>query len=381
MRILHCCLACFYIDNYSYQENILPRYHKLMGHEVKIVASTESFDKNGRITYIDAKRYMNEDGIEVVRLPYVTYIPDKAVKKLRRYKGLWEELNSFKPDFIFIHDIQFLDIDIIRKYAKKHTVKIVADCHADFSNSARNFISRKVLHGIVYKHCAHLIEPYVTKFYGVLPARVDFLKNVYKLPENKVDLLVMGSEDVKAEASMNKERISSNRLSHGVQQKDFLIVFGGKIDKYKTQVLMLMDAVNTMPDLSVKLVVFGSIVPDMKEAVEKRCSDRVKYLGWATTDQSYDYFGMADVVCFPGRHSVYWEQVAGMGIPLIVKRWDGTTHVDVGGNVLFLESDGVEEIQNAIKQVKNSYASYKAAAVQGKDTFMYSKIAERCIGC
>lgn len=221
----------------------------------------------------------------------------------------------------------------------------------------------------------------MTKFYGVLPARVDFLKNVYKLPENKVDLLVMGSEDVKAEASMNKERISSNRLSHGVQQKDFLIVFGGKIDKYKTQVLMLMDAVNTMPDLSVKLVVFGSIVPDMKEAVEKRCSDRVKYLGWATSDQSYDYFGMADVVCFPGRHSVYWEQVAGMGIPLIVKRWDGTTHVDVGGNVLFLESDGVEEIQSAIKQVKNSYASYKAAAVQGKDTFMYSKIAERCIGC
>lgn len=54
--------------------------------------------------------------------------------------------------------------------------------------------------------------------------------------------------------------------------------------------------------------------------------------------------------------------------------------MDVGGNVLFLESDGVEEIQSAIKQVKNSYASYKAA-VQGKKTFMYSKIAERCIEC
>lgn len=108
----------------------------------------------------------------------------------------------------------------------------------------------------------------------------------------------MGSEDAKAEASMNKERISSNRLSHGVQQKDFLIVFGGKIDKYKTRVLMLMNAVNTMPDLSVKLLVFGSIVPDMKEAVEKRCSDRVKYLGWATSDQSYDYFGMLPRAAF-----------------------------------------------------------------------------------
>lgn len=381
MRILHCCLACFYIDNYSYQENILPRYHKLMGHEVKIVASTESFDKNGLITYVEPKRYANEDGIEVVRLPYVKYLPNKVVKKLRRYKGLWEELIDFEPEFIFIHDVQFLDIDIIKKYAKTHEVKIVADCHADFSNSARNFISKNILHGVVYKHCAQLIEPYVTKFYGVLPARVDFLKNVYKLPAEKVDLLVMGSEDVKAEEAMNPERISLNRENYGVDSTDFLIVFGGKIDKYKTQVLMLMDAVNSMEDKSVKLLVFGSIVPDMKKAVEERCGDRVKYLGWATSDQSYDYFGMADVVCFPGRHSVYWEQVAGMGIPLIVKRWDGTTHVDVGGNVLFLESDGVEEIQSAIKQVKNSYASYKAAAVQGKDTFMYSKIAERCIGC
>ena len=190
MRILHCCLACFYIDNYSYQENILPRYHKLMGYEVKIIASTESFDKNGRITYIEPKRYVNEDGIEVVRLPYVKYLPDKFVKKLRRYKGFWDELIAFEPEFIFIHDVQFLDIDIIKKYAKSHNVKIVADCHADFSNSARKFISKNILHGMIYKHCAQIIEPYVTKFYGVLPARVDFLKNVYKLPAEKVDLLL-----------------------------------------------------------------------------------------------------------------------------------------------------------------------------------------------
>lgn len=381
MRILHCCLACFYIDNYSYQENILPRYHKLMGHEVRIVASTESFDKNGLITYVEPKRYTNEDGIDVVRLPYVKCLPDKVVKKLRRYKGLWDELIAFEPEFIFIHDIQFLDIDIIKKYAKTHKVKIVADCHADFSNSARNFISKNILHGVVYKHCANLIEPYVTKFYGVLPARVDFLKNVYKLPADKVDLLVMGSEDRKAEAAMDSERISENRAKYGVDSSDFLIVFGGKIDKYKTQVLMLMDAVNSMTDNSVKLLVFGSIVPDMKEEVERRYSDKVKYLGWANSDQSYDYFGMADVVCFPGRHSVYWEQVAGMGIPLIVKRWDGTTHVDVGGNVFFLDSDGVKEIQDAINTVRQNYRSYKEVAIQGKNTFMYSKIAERCLDC
>ena len=28
MKIVHLCLGCFYIDNYSYQENMLPKFHK-----------------------------------------------------------------------------------------------------------------------------------------------------------------------------------------------------------------------------------------------------------------------------------------------------------------------------------------------------------------
>lgn len=39
------------------------------------------------------------------------------------------------------------------------------------------------------------IEPYVKKFYGVLPARVDFLIDVYNLPKEKCELLVMGADD------------------------------------------------------------------------------------------------------------------------------------------------------------------------------------------
>lgn len=29
MKILHICLASFYIDNYSYQENLLPKFHMI----------------------------------------------------------------------------------------------------------------------------------------------------------------------------------------------------------------------------------------------------------------------------------------------------------------------------------------------------------------
>ena len=53
---------------------------------------------------------------------------------------------------------------------------------------------------------AQVINPYVTTFYGVLPARVDFLKDVYGLPKNKVEILVMGADDKQVER-VEKERI------------------------------------------------------------------------------------------------------------------------------------------------------------------------------
>jgi hypothetical protein len=51
MKVVHLCLGCFYIDNYSYQENMLPKYHKLAGHEVSVVASLVSFDKMELLVY------------------------------------------------------------------------------------------------------------------------------------------------------------------------------------------------------------------------------------------------------------------------------------------------------------------------------------------
>lgn len=379
MKILHCCLACFYIDNYSYQENILPRYHKRMGHEVMIVASTESFDENGELTYVEPRSYKNEDDIPVVRLSYVKYMPFKVARKMRKYIGLKKVLESFCPDFIFIHDIQFLDISIIKEYAKMNSVRLVADCHADFSNSARSFLSRTILHGVIYKHCAKIIEPYVERFYGVLPARVEFLRKVYDLPYEKTSLLVMGAEDEKASNALEENHVLCNRDKNGICRDDFVIVFGGKIDNAKRQVLLLMDAVNQLQESKIKLLVFGSVIPEMKKAVLERCGDKVKYLGWATTDQSYEYFGMGDVVCFPGRHSVYWEQVAGMGIPMIVKKWDGTTHINVSDNVIFLEHDSTEEIANALLRMMSNYNYYKCNALRAKNNFMYSKIAEICL--
>ena len=74
MKILHCCLANFYIDNYGYQENILPKMHQLQGHDVQIIASTETYIENKKLGYIEAKSYFTPENILITRIPYLKEI-------------------------------------------------------------------------------------------------------------------------------------------------------------------------------------------------------------------------------------------------------------------------------------------------------------------
>lgn len=384
MKIVHLCLACFFPDNYSYQENMLPKFHKELGFDVEVIASLETFDKDGKLTYMSkAEIYKNEYGIKVTRLAYKK--PEKVYKKLKRYIGTFHAIEAAKPNILFIHGCQFQDMDIVVSYLKKHTgVKVYVDHHADFSNSAKNWLSKNILHKGLWKRTAHMIEPFTTKFYGVLPARVEFLKEIYILPEKKCELLVMGADDDKVKEANNPDVKKKIRQKYGIDTDDFLIMTGGKIDPWKTQTLLLMEAVTRIDNPKVKLIVFGSVTPDLKNKVNDLCvQNRVQYIGWVQADQSYKYFASSDLVVFPGRHSVFWEQVAGLGIPMICKYWNGTTHVDLGGNVEFLKEDSVDEIQSKIEELigftDKYYKMKKIAEDKGMEVFSYKQIAQKAM--
>lgn len=384
MKILHLCLGCFYIDNYSYQENMLPKGHKAMGYDVEIIASTLSFDKNGNGCNIVPGKYDNEYGIKVTRLPYAKWAGMKLGKFLRVYEGTYEAIEHANPDIIFIHGCQFLDMRYVVKYVKKHSCKVYVDNHADFSNSATNWVSKNILHKGLWRYCAHMIEPFTTKFYGVLPVRVDFLKNIYKLPTEKCELLVMGADDDLVHAACNDKVREEIRNKYDIAYDDFLIITGGKIDQWKTQTLLLMEAVRDIDNEKLKLIVFGSVTEDLKDKLNSLVDGtRVKYIGWIQSRDSYNLFAAADLVIFPGRHSVMWEQVAAQGIPMFVKKWDGTTHVDLGGNVKFIEEDSVDQLQLMITDVLKNKDKYemmkKVATEKGMKEFSYSDIAKRSI--
>lgn len=378
-KVLHLCLASFFVDNYSYQENLITKYHQALGYEVEVIASREIFDNSGQfVLYQGPEEYKNEYDIRVVRLNYRN--PIRIWRVLRRYVGLAGRLEDAAPDIIFIHGCQFMDIDVVVRYLKKHKgVRVYVDNHADFNNSARNFLSKNILHKIIWKRCAHRIEPYTNKFYGVQPARVDFLKDVYKLPDEKCELLIMGADDDKAEEALKPEVRKARREEYGVSDGDFVIVTGGKIDHNKPQVLTLMKAVNEMNNDCVKLIVFGNVSPQLKEEFDRLLGKNVKFVGWRKADDIYTDFSAADLVAFPGLHSVLWEEAVGMGKPCLFRRIEGFEHIDLGGNCLFFKEDTAQAYASTVREAIDRIDAMQKAARKGKEMFSYRMIAKKSL--
>lgn len=381
MRILNICLTGPFSDGWNYQDNLLTKYQKKNGNDVTIIAPKWSWGKDGNVKFIDSDDYYNSDGVRIIRLGMKN--KENINNRFKKYNGVIDTIQMINPDIIFVHGCQFLDIKFVIKYVKKHKVRLYVDNHADFSNSAKNWISKNILHGIIWKFYAKKIEPYVTKFYGVLPARVDFLNKIYNIPKNKIELLVMGADDEYIEKYCTDESYYSLRKKYKIKNHDFVIVTGGKIDYAKLQTITLMKTIRKMNNKNIKLFIFGSIDPQVKDEFDSLCSENIVYLGWADTKNSYEWFNMADLVAFPGRHSVYWEQVVAIGKPMICKYWDGTTHIDIGGNVVFLKDDSIDNLQKNIEQLLTNQQKFecmkKNAQKEDRKKFLYSQIARESV--
>ena len=381
MKIVHICEN--FTDGLSYQDNILTKYHKRLGFDVTVIASKWIYDTHGKFIYdYDASKGLNEDGINIIRLEYKNNKP--RTYKFKTYEGLLSVLQSEHPNVLFIHGVQWVYLREISKSLAHHKEIITyCDNHADYSNSASSWASRNVLHRLIWRHYVKLITPYTTRFYGVLPARVKILSELYGVPKEKCEYLPLGADDDEVIRANSIKNIESIRLSYGINKDDFLIITGGKIDLAKKQTLLLMEAIRKIDDAKVKLLIYGSVVTELREEFNKLINDNIIYVGWVNSHYIYDLIAASDLVIYPGRHSVLWEQTVAQGIPMIVKYWEGTTHVDIGGNVKFLYEDSEEEIEQILRDLVTKKTEYnkmlKAAQGGEKNKFLYSNIAKQSI--
>lgn len=299
MRILHLMLSCFYIDNYNYQENILPRINKKMGHDVRIIASTETFI-NGKLGYLESSKYLNEDNIEVVRLSYRKTLPHFIMRRIREYIGLYEEIEKFKPDVILSHGVPFKDIQTVVKYKKNNPyIKLFLDSHEASHNSALNWISDNILHKCLYRKYLRNVHQYVEKIFYIEPDSKRFITEKYHIPENKLEYWPLGGELINDDEKLKNKKEVFKQLN--ITKDKIIFTHSGKFDKRK-RTEELLSAFSMVKDDRFVMLIVGVFLEDIEEKVKKIIDNdsRIMFLGWKKGDELIKILCATDVYCQPG---------------------------------------------------------------------------------
>lgn len=379
MKIVHLCLSNFYVDGYLYQENALVRQHVADGHDVTVVASTDTLGPNNKPSFRPAGRYIGTDGAAVVRLDYVRLLPKKIAAKLRFYRGLLPELEKLAPDVIMCHGISGGFLYELEKYKRRvPAVRIFADSHADRNNSATTWISRAVLHEVFYRFFAQrALHAFEVVLCISLETR-DFANTVYGIPEKRLEFFPLGGvifED--DEYSMRRNRF---RARWAIDDEVVLFVQAGKFDEKKKLVEALKAFAEYTTRHNFRYLVAGHVQDSLQAQVASIVSSdkRIQLIGWQDSEQIMDLLCAADVYVQPGSQSATMQMSMSARCALVLAR--------VKSHEPFMNSNGwfierSEDLPSVMSEIDNDPAQL---AEFGRNSFEaacrlldYRKLAAR----
>jgi 1,2-diacylglycerol 3-alpha-glucosyltransferase len=318
MKILHVCLSCFYIDNAGYQENLLVRQHVNDGHNVLVIASTETFDENGGLSYVKPNNYLGSDGAYVIRIPYVVWLPHSLARKLRVHSGVYSQITDFAPDVILFHGCSGNEIVTVAKYAKNNPdVLFYADSHEDFNNSAKGFLSRHILHRLFYRQRFLIALPSIRKILCVSTESIEFMRVLYDVPEDKIDFYPLGGFVLTDEDRVLRRKITRKKFDWG----DEILVFlqSGKFT-YRKKLVESLRAFKNLPGDHLRFSIVGLLTAEVRSEVEAFIENdpRIKFLGWKSSEELTDLLCAVDVYLQPGSQSATMQHSLCCGCPVII---------------------------------------------------------------
>jgi 1,2-diacylglycerol 3-alpha-glucosyltransferase len=339
-------LCDFFNESLEYQENLLVKYYLKHGHAVTVIASTfESvFDyyADRHDAQQPARTYVHGEA-RIIKLRYRYNI----LNRLRAYTSIYPVLEEECPDLIFVHDIM-LNFPEAVKYVKQHPqCRMIMDYHADYSNSGRNWLSLRVLHGTIRKWFLDRARPHLSRIFPIVPAGAKFLHEVYAVPHAEMELLPLGADTDLASDVRAKGEGRALRAALGVPPGHIVIFTGGKLAPAKRTEL-LIDAVLSLPDPDVHLFVVGDSGENdaaYKEMLLQRAQGHanIHFTGWLGRVDIYRYLDMADLAVFPASQSILWQQAISMGLPLVAGDVgdQDISYLNLEGNIVVLPRERI----------------------------------------
>lgn len=303
MKIVHLCVSCFYIDGFSYQENELVAQNVLDGHDVIVIASTETYGDDRSISYMEPGEYVGSDGAKVFRLPYRKFLPHGVMKKLRMHPGVYQLLEREAPDVILFHGLCGWELLTVASYKRSHpTIKLYVDSHEDFNNSARTFVSKYFLHLGFYRSIIKRCLPRIDKILCISVDTINFVRDFYGVQQTAIEFFPLGGK-VYTDDEFSDTRLRVREL-YGICSDEIVFIQSGKIDRTK-KLLESLSEFAALEGPHLRFFIAGYLQGDIADAVQAfiRKDSRIRFLGWKSPDELRDLLCASDVYVQPGTQS------------------------------------------------------------------------------
>ncbi len=348
MRIIHFALSCFYIEGYKYQENVLPSIHAREGHSVLMVASCVSFNERGEACIIDPVEYHSKDGFDVIRVPYKKPFTSGILRRVRLYDGVYEIINKFKPDIMYFHGCSALELNTIVRYKHEHPeVILFIDNHADKNNSASSYVSLLIQHKLLYRPVLKRALPYTEKLLCPSIECMDFCREVYGVPDDKLEFYPLGGTIFPA--NKREEFRADVRSNEKVQNEAIVFTHSGKMDAQK-RTIDIIKAFKSVQNKDFRLWIIGVLMDDVKDKVleEIKTDNRISYLGWKKSDELQRYLCASDFYVQPGGQSATMQNAMCCGCALML--YPHKSHKPyLNGNGFYVSS--IDDMRNAFQTI------------------------------
>lgn len=358
MKILHICLCGYYSEGWSYQDNLLAEQNLLDNHEVHVITSQYVRTTGNKIEKVQSHRYTDDMGINITRIPFEFEYLGNLKDKIRTYKNLFTSIETIKPEVIFIHGLQFYDLNIIAEYKKQYPdVKIYGDNHATKHNSGKNILSNLLLHRIFYKNIIQKNKWIFEKIFYITPDSKIFLERTYNLKKNLEFLPLCGREYNEEEIKILKEKIFKKEK---LKNNNLLFIHSGKMDKDK-KTIEVLTAFQSLKSNNAKLFLIGSFSDDIRrEALELiKNSKNIDYLGWKSSDELEEYLCAADVLLQPGSQSIVFQQGISCGCAMILEENINTKFLIENNGILLRRIEDLNEVLNSFVEDRKIVEEYK----------------------
>jgi len=361
-----------------YKENYLIEANLEDGHEPIVLADTTQW-REGRIVETPPGSFRMANGTQVIRVRFQNMLYPMLTHKIRKIPDFPALAASMAPDVILFHNIlQYGITQLPEIRGRLPGCKIYGDVSTSTDNSGRNFLSRWVLHGMIYRRWVQKSLPDWDKIFYVAEPSREFLRTVYGVPDSLLELNPLPARIMSREEK--RRRSEAFRATHGVPVGIPVLFHSGKMDALKRTVEMLRIVQSLETAYDFRLFVAGSFSDEIRTEAESLIqeSDRIIYLGFLEQDELQTALAACSLYLQPGSASQTAQAAIACGAPIIVgSKGYYDTFIQENGYLI----DDVSELSAILPKLlarpdrlaEMSEQSYKVA----ERFFDYRKLAAR----